>query len=87
MGAPVIPCCSAGQISEALHRIENSIADAAYEAEAIRDGAALGIAERWQIARAAELRTQALSLAGMLGAVPAAAVSAAASVTPDQRAA
>ncbi|GJE77476.1 hypothetical protein [Methylorubrum suomiense] len=81
MLAPIMPCASAGEISDALRRIETRIAEAAYDAEAIRDGISSGLGGPNHLARAANLHAELLGLAAMVGAI------ANASATPSQRAA
>lgn len=81
MSAAVIPCASAGEISDALRRIESRIIEAADDAEAILDGIASGLGGPDHHARAANLHAELLGLAAMVGAI------ANASATPSQRAA
>lgn len=65
----IIPCVTKGEVGSALDRITDHLAGADWEAKSILAAVAEGIATPDQILRAAELRAEALSLAGILSAI------------------
>ncbi|OHV15498.1 hypothetical protein BK022_18555 [Methylorubrum extorquens] len=87
MAAPTHPdpCGARCETADALRTLRNLLEAAANEAARIRAGAALGNADRFQVVEAVDLGRDALALAGILGAVPAAATDADPSLTTDSR--
>ncbi|UYW34288.1 hypothetical protein [Methylorubrum extorquens] len=79
------PCGARCETADALNRVRNALADAMNEAARIRAGAALGNADRFQVVEAVDLGRDALALAAILGAVPAAATDADPSLITDSR--
>jgi len=82
----IIPCVTKGEVGTALNRIADHLVGAEWEAKSILAAVAEGIATPDQILRAAELRAEALSLAGHLSAI-CAAVPASRPVIPQNKAA
>ncbi|MBB2959891.1 hypothetical protein [Methylobacterium sp. R2-1] len=79
------PCGARCETADALRTLRNLLEAAMNEAARIRAGAALGNADRFQVNEAVDLGREALALAGILGAVPAAATDADASLTTEHR--
>lgn len=79
------PCGARCETADALRTLRNLLEAAANEAARIRAGAALGNADRFQVVEAVDLGRDALALAAILGAVPAAATGADPSLTTDSR--
>ncbi|OAH18021.1 hypothetical protein AX289_29950 [Methylorubrum populi] len=87
MSAPTHPdpCGARCETADALRTLRNLLEAALNEAARIRAGAALGNADRFQVNEAVDLAREALALAGILGAVPAAATDADPSLTAEHR--
>lgn len=79
------PCGARCETADALRTLRNLLDAALNEAARIRPGAALGNADRFQVLEAVDLSRDALALADILGAVPAAATDADPSLITDSR--
>lgn len=79
------PCGARCETADALRTLRNLLDAAANEAARIRAGAALGNADRFQVNEAVDLSLKSQALAGILGAVPAAATDADPSFNADSR--
>ncbi|MGE7152981.1 hypothetical protein ACQKJ1_04490 [Methylorubrum rhodesianum] len=79
------PCAARCETADALRTLRTLLEAAANEAARIRAGAAHGNADRFQVNEAVDLAHEAQALAGILGAVPAAATDADPSLTTGSR--